>query len=412
MKYNAFMKTSERLNLSERQNNIIKVLTSVYEKPEIQTADIKKATGLSISTISRVLGELKQKELIEISGKEKIRKGRFPQILKFNFGCGHILHIDIKPTVLYGCISDLSGVIIKKLQKRIKIAELSFERILLEIKTFYEELSEKRKVLAAGLTIPGIADENKRVISRIPDIPALGGIDLFNEAEQMLGVPVIINNIPGITAIGERKAYYKNCDNFVYLSVMQSVGIGAGIISNGAIIKGKDFIAGEVGDFYFDRKSFSNTPKQSIGRLEQYAGLSSLYKRAEELMKSGGAKKLAAALKKHELKQPTPHLIEQSIVDGDKDLEEKYLDVIRAWVILIIDIVLLLNPEEIVIGGAINTENTYTRDVINDILEKELFVDQKIKLAKSGEDAVYIGGLDMLRSFVFERILINKAIDN
>lgn len=401
---------SAKLKLTEKQKNIIKALSVIFFKPEVLTSDIKKATGLSMSTISRVINELKQKNLIEISGKEKTSKGRFPQILRFNFDCGYIVHIDITPSVMHGCLANLNGDVLVKKHKDLCPNELTLEAIINEIKGFYISLKGSRNVLACGFSIPGVINQNKKKISRIPDIEAFNDLDVFAILEDTLKVSVIINNVTGILAMGERMAHYPQCDNLVYLNIMRSIGIGAGIIVNGRLVKGKDFIAGEVGDFYFDRKSFSSAPDKSIGRLEQYAGLSALYNRVSKLMRKGGAKNLAAIMSKEGICKLNQCLIEQSIQMGDKDVEELYMDVVRVWVILIIDIILLLNPQELVIGGAISSENKITQNIINEMLSKELFIDQSVRLGKAGEDTVYIGGAYMLRSYVFNEILIDKAI--
>ena len=54
----------DRHSLSEKQNNVIKVLGAIIDKPEAQTSDIHKETGLSVSTISRVISLLRQKNLL------------------------------------------------------------------------------------------------------------------------------------------------------------------------------------------------------------------------------------------------------------------------------------------------------------------------------------------------------------
>lgn len=400
---------SAKFNLTEKQKNIVKVLRVIFYKPEVLTCDIKRVTGLSMSTISRVINELKQKELIEISGKEKTRKGRSPQILRFNFDSAYIVHIDITPSTIHGCLSDLNGEVLDKTQRELSLNELSLEEALREIKDLYLSLKGSRKVMACGFSLPGVVNQRKKNISRIPDIEVFNDLDAFNLLEDILQVPVIINNITGILAMGERMAYYPDCDNLVYLTITRSIGIGAGVIVDGKLVRGKDFIAGEVGDFYFDRKSFSSTSAKSVGRLEQYAGLSALYNRVNELIKNGGSKHLEDLLQEGPY-NINPNLIEQCIHKGDKELEKLYIEVIRVWVILIIDIILILNPEEIVIGGAISSENKMTQNIINEMLSKELFIDQSVSLGKAGKNTVYIGGTHMLRDFVFDEILIDKAI--
>ena len=402
-----------RHSLSEKQNNIIKVLGSVIDKQEAQTIDIQKETGLSISTISRVISLLKQKKLLVITGKERIAKGRHPLVMKFNFDYGHIVHMDITPSGIYGCIANLSGKIIAKDQIHFDDSELTLAFLLASIKRIFDSFASRKEfsVLAAGLSLPGVVNDKKRTVERIPDIFAFDNTDIFALTEDMLKIPVIINNVPGIAAVGERILNYPECSDFVYLNIIQNIGIGAGIITGGKLLRGKDGIAGEVGDFYFDRKSFLGEPSKSIGRLEEYAGLRALYNKAEMLLNDGGAQNLKRTLQDGTGNKVNLRIIESSINDGDKDLEKIYLDVIKVWVILIIDIVLMINPEVIVIGGAVDEDNTMTQRVINEMLKEELFVEQTVQLSKKSSDAVFAGGLYMLKSYVFSNIIAIKATE-
>lgn len=402
-----------RHSLSEKQNNVIKVLSSIIDKQEAQTTDIQKETGLSISTISRVVTLLRQKRLLVITGKEKIAKGRPPLVMKFNFDYGHVIHIDITPIGVFGCIANLSGKIISKDKIDFGESELTLSFLLASIKRLYDSLASKKKinVLAAGISLPGVVNEKKRTVSRIPDIFALDNTDIFSLAEELLKIPVIINNVPGVAAVGERISNYPECSDLVYLNIVQNIGIGAGIIIGGKLLKGKDGIAGEIGDFYFDRKSFSGGAKKSVGRLEEYAGLRALYDRAKTLMSDDGAPNLKRLMEDGGYKKPSLQLIEASIDDGDKGLEEIYLEVIKVWVILIIDIVLMLNPERIVIGGALDEDNVMTKNIINKMLKEELFVDQIVQLSKRSSGAVFAGGIHMLKSYVFSNIIAKKATE-
>jgi glucokinase len=314
----------------------------------------------------------------------------------------------LTPQGVSGCIANLSGNIIKIKQEEFKGNTLSIEFLIDSIKHLYKSLAEEKKyILAAGISLPGIVKE--RVLSRIPDLSALNDTDIYTLIEKSLCVPVIINNVPGVAAVGELICSYPESSSLVYLNIMQNIGIGAGIIVGGKLIKGKDGIAGEVGDFFFDRKSFSGEASRSVGRLEEYAGLSSLYERADQLIKNGGALNLKNFLEQTEHKKLTLSLIEQSIDAGDEDLKSVYIEVIKVWAILIIDFVLMLNPEIIVIGGAVREENKMTQQVINEMLEKELFVKQTIELSKKG--TVFAGGMHMLKSYVFSNIIARKATE-
>ena len=398
----------DRHSLSEKQNNVMKVLDAIIDKNEAQTSDIQLQSGLSVSTISRVVALLRQKNLLVITGKEKTAKGRYPLVMRFNFDYGHIIHIDITPAGISGCISSLSGSITKTHDIDFNDNDLTLEFILASLKQVYDSLARNAKnVLAAGISLPGVVNEKKRTLSRIPDLSALNDTDIYSLIESRLKVPVIINNVPGVAAVGEMISSPQKCDSLVYLNIVHNIGIGAGIIIDGRLVKGKDGIAGEVGDLRFERKSSGGEAGRASGRLEELAGLSALYDRALLLVNSGGGAALKQVMEQAGRKRPNLAMVESSIEQGDDDLNEIYLDIVKVWAMLIIDFVLMLNPERIVIGGAVGKENKMTQQVINEMLRKELFVEQSVQMSAKG--TVFAGGLHMLRSYVFSNIIALEA---
>ncbi len=406
-----------KLNLSEKEKNILSILNAIINKEEILSSDISLITGLSISTISRVLALLKQKDIVVQTGKEKTDKGRRPEYVRFNKNYGMLVHLDIMPNGIIGCIANLNGEVSNTEIINFEDNDLTLKLLLDSIQTIYASIVRKyldkgQKVLAVGISLPGIVDEDKRIVYRIPDIFPFNDIDVFSYAERMLRVPIIISNVSHLAAVGEQIRCYPGSDDLVYLNISPTIGIGAGVIVNGKLVKGSQFLAGEAGDIYFDRNSFSKDTKVSVGRLEEYAGIKALYDKVTQRMKTGGADILKAIMTEEKTVKVDLSLIERAVEAGDEDVQEIYRDVLQVWVILLMNIILLINPEHLIIGGAITPKNIKTIDTINKMLSKALFRELKVRVSEVGENAVLTGGLHILRLYVLNNIIAKEAIVN
>lgn len=406
-----------KLKLTEKEKNILTILNAIIEKQEALSSDISEMTGLSISTISRVLGLLKKKNLVIHTGKEITVKGRRPEVVCFNKNYGKLVHLDVMPNGIIGCMANIDGEVSNTELIHFKETELTLKLLLDSIQTIYASIVRKNmasdeKVLAVGLSLPGIVDEDKRIVYRIPDIFPFNDIDVFSYTERMLNVPVIINNVSNLAAIGEQIRCYPECENLVYVTILPSIGIGAGIIVNGKLVKGKHFLAGEIGDFYFDRDNFSKDPDVCVGHLEEYAGLKAMYDRVVDKMESGGANILKGIMVAENAVKVDLDLIERAVDSGDRDVEAIYRDALQAWVILLISIILLINPERVVLGGGVSPKNTRTIHIINEMLNKALFYPQEVVVSEVGENAVLTGGLHVLKQHVLNNIIAKIAIGN
>ena len=406
-----------KLNLTEKEKNILSILNAIINKDEVLSSDISSMTGLSISTISRVLAVLKKKNIIVQTGKEKTVKGRRPEYVRFNKDYGMLVHLDVMPDGIIGCIANMDGEVSSTEIINFEERDLTLKLLLDSIQTIYASIVRKylpvgQSVLAVGISLPGVVDEEKRIVYRIPDIFPFNDIDVFGYAERMLNVPIIISNVSDMAAVGEQIRCYPGSDDLVYLNILPTIGIGAGVIVNGKLVKGKQYLAGEVGDIYFDRDNFSKDKKVSVGRLEEYAGLKALYDKVTQRMKTGGADILKAIMTEEKTVKVDLSLIERAVQAGDVDVQEIYRDVLQVWVILLMNIILLINPEHLIIGGAITPKNVLTIDTINEMLKKALFKELKVKVSEVGENAVLTGGLYELKRYVLNNVIAKAAIND
>ena len=130
--------------------------------------------------------------------------------------------------------------------------------------------SEHEHVLAVGCGVPGFVEFPTGTIHNLTNVPGWKNIPLKQELETRTGLPTVIENDANAMAIAEWKlGAAKGYDHAICLTL--GTGVGAGIIANGAIIRGAQYAAGELGQtsIYFDgRKGNYNNP----GALEAYIG--------------------------------------------------------------------------------------------------------------------------------------------
>ena len=92
-----------------RVNNRRLVLEYIVNNPPVSRADLAKQLKLTKATISAIVQELMQQNLIQEIGSAKTSLGRKPILLEFNQEYGLAMAIDVRPRQILTLISDLKG---------------------------------------------------------------------------------------------------------------------------------------------------------------------------------------------------------------------------------------------------------------------------------------------------------------
>ena len=125
--------------------------------------------------------------------------------------------------------------------------------------SWFAELLEKAghradEVCGIGLAVPGPVDSDTGRVVQPPIMPGWDGYDITRTPGQGLRrahrapdapVPVLVDNDANLMAYGEQRTGHPDCSAFVLVKV--STGIGAGVVVDGAIYRGIDGGAGDIG---------------------------------------------------------------------------------------------------------------------------------------------------------------------
>lgn len=225
------------------------VLNLIRQQQPVSRADLARQSGLQRSTISLIMEELIAEQWVIEGPTGRLPRGRRPTYLRLNENRG-IIAVDVRPTQTTVALSDING----SLQEQTTFPtpedpDEGIRKIVLEIRDF---LGRKQGSAVEGI---GIAVEGRVAAGsdRLLFAPNLrwAGVDLKSPIAAATGLPVDVENAANACALSsvwfDRALYGKDL-----VVVTVSEGIGAGVFTNGRLLRGFQGMAGEFGHVTLD----------------------------------------------------------------------------------------------------------------------------------------------------------------
>jgi glucokinase len=105
---------------------------------------------------------------------------------------------------------------------------------------------DPKSCAAAGVSFGGPWDSRREVTRTPPNLPGWGEIPLRRLLTERLGIDVAVENDANATALAEHRwGAGQGCRDMAFLTI--GTGIGAGLILDGRLYRGRSDFAGEVG---------------------------------------------------------------------------------------------------------------------------------------------------------------------
>lgn len=255
--------------------------------------------------------------------------------------------VDIGGTsIKAGVVSDDGTILYKSVKATIKNSETEFLKQILEIiEAVLGQLQlTYQDIESIGIGCPGIIDSEKGVIFNLGNI-GISDYPLKERLEELLPVPVLVNNDANCAALGEYHALKeKKIKSFVMLTL--GTGIGGGIIIDHKIYTGYDGSAGEFGNMII------NVAGQRVW-WEEYASARALVRMAEAAAMKYKDSILYDLIDKSNGKA-NGEMVFSALRQKDKVTEAVFEDYIKYLGDGIISILYIFRPEVISIGGGIS----------------------------------------------------------
>lgn len=125
------------------------------------------------------------------------------------------------------------------------------------LKEKYDSLAEGRIIEGVAISSPGVVNVEKQRIEGISAIPYIHGFNIYEELEQLFGLPVTIENDANCAGMAEfYEGAAKEYQNAAFVVI--GTGVGGAVFIDGKIHKGAHLYGGEFGLMLLDdNKTFS-----------------------------------------------------------------------------------------------------------------------------------------------------------
>ncbi len=322
-----------------KQINKTLVLETILHEAPISRADISQKVGLNKGTVSSLVNELLEDQLIYESGPGQSSGGRRPVILLFNDKAGFSIGIDLGVNYILGVLTDLRGNIIVEVNKKLTVR--SYEVVIEILQSVISDLINAAPqshygIVGIGIGVPGLVNNHGEVLVA----PNLGwkNINLREEIENSFDIPVFIENEANAGAYGE-KLYGagKENDNILYISA--GIGIGVGIILNGELFYGINGFSGEAGHMIVQVNGKDCTCGSS-GCWELYASEKALLEEARKLKLTDITEETLSI-----------ELLLELANSGNEDIINLFHSIGMYLGVGINNIINIFNPEQVIIGN-------------------------------------------------------------
>lgn len=243
----------------------------------------------------------------------------------------------------------------------------------------------KSKIAGVGFAIPGPVVNNQ--VLRAVNINWKKKFDLVKATKHRFGskVNVKVYNDANAAAIGEYKMTLKSKYKSICLMTL-GTAVGIGIIINGKLIEGKSGVAGELSHLKVD---FSEDAMKcncgNTGCLETVTGgrgIANVYNKMYNTNTAHGAQDVIRHAKEGD---------EKALAALEKSLD--YLSMVISIIMLVYE------PEIILIGGGVSNEGTFITNIIMKHLKEKVFITKtfpKIIIAKLKNKAGFYGAVSEL----------------
>jgi glucokinase len=248
------------------------------------------------------------------------------------------------------------------------------------------QLREVRpKCVAIGVGLPGIIDSVNGIVHRLSNVPGWNDVPLRDLLRRRTGLHAAIENDAKSMAYAEwRYGAARNGTNVICVTL--GTGVGGGLILDGRLYRGSFLGAGEIGQMSIDYQGRTGN-YGNLGALEKYVGNAQIAERAQQSYENAG--------KLLPIEQCSPAALAAAAHAGDTVAKQLWTQIGMEIGVALANVVWLLNPDSIVIGGGVARAGDLLfepiRKTIQSVTMPTFYENLKILPAALGNDAGMIG---------------------
>ncbi|MFC6487769.1 ROK family transcriptional regulator [Nitratireductor sp. GCM10026969] len=318
--------------------NLGEILSPIALGQASSRSDLQLVTGLSRVTVTQRLNLLLDAGLVIETTGTIPSGGRPSRMLALNPKSGFMLVGDIGESFVHLAAVDLDRIVIDESTLTYSTTmppQHVLAMICEEFKRLASAASGNGVALGACLSLPTPVDYERGRVVGPSVLPGWDDLNIIEELQRELGVPSLVENDVNLMTIYEYRQNYGEIDDLFFIKA--GTGIGSGIIADGRLFRGAQGAAGDIGHIQFIDEKAPLCRCGKPGCVEARAGGWAI---ARDLTAVGLEAENARDVLKH-LRAGKPEAI-MLIRNAGRTIGE-----------VISDVVSILNPRVIVVGGTL-----------------------------------------------------------
>lgn len=331
------------------KRNILKV---IHENHPISRSEISSITGLTPSSVTRITKELIDEGYIrEIGTVGKNSPGRRRVLLDVRNDAFLSLVFDVGVNITTYGLGYFDGT---------TVLGGSFEtpkdptKFFARVREIFDKYTVDHNISRISFSIPGMVNMEE---NRILMAPNLRWRDVSIPELLEVDVPILADNEANLSMMAEKyhSEDLKEVKEAVFIVVRE--GVGTGVLLDGKVYRGPSYTAGEAGHMTINVHSDRRCHCSNKGCWEFYASINWATEYYEGQLEGKNAIERFAALKRKS--------------DSRKVLE-KFAENIAVGIINIVNI---LNPKLVILGGEVQDLGEYFYKIIEEEVNKRALKD-------------------------------------
>lgn len=365
-----------------KTHNLQAILMSLLYEGEISRAEIAKRTSLSSATITNLANELiDQKIITELrpsasKPQNKRKVGRPQKKLRLIPDARYAVGVHIGIGLFRVAITNLYAEPIENEIVHFDLG-LTAEDVLTQISQEIEQVIQlsavdRTRILGVGVGASGLVNHEKGLNVLAPRL-GWENVNIQNYLQEKLSLPVRVDNNVRTMAIAE--AFFGagrevNVLAFVY----GRSGVGAGFVVNRQVFRGSGAGAGEIGHTIMVPEGGQLCRCGHHGCLETLVTEPVIVRRAKALAEQHPEGLLAQNLA-HNNGKPEIDKVFDAAREGDQIVEGLLESQIQYLGIALANLVNILNPEMILLGGVFAQGDDLIRPIACRVMKESAFCD-------------------------------------
>ena len=385
------------------KNNLIKrnIIAYMAVNGEITLAELTKELKISIPTITKLVQELVDEDIVSDLGKVETQGGRRPNVYGLTSSALYFAGVHVGRDRMTCVITDLhNNLVYETTYEDFELTdrEQCLDLICDNIAEFLNNCSyDRSKILGVGVCIVGRVNTSEgrsyhyftSVEENIRDI-----------LERRLGLRALLENDTRARCYAEYNfSRSKSESNVIYLHL--GLGVAIGIVSDGKLYYGKNGFAGEFGHIpFFDNEKICFCGKK--GCLETEVSGIAIEEKMNELVRNGANTILR---KRYEAMEQIhiDDIVNAARNDDNLSIEliEEAGEKVGKAVAYLINI---FNPESVIVGGNLAAAGDYImlplKSATNKYSLSLVYKDTKFRVSKMGRNANAWGVAMLMRNSI------------